>query len=263
MAVLALMALAIPASAADLPTRMPVKAPIVPVWSWTGFYVGANLGYSWGRSSTDATFNNATTGALDGTASDKFNLNGVIGGGQLGYNWQTGMWVLGVETDFQGSAEKGSTTFFCGTGQSCSTINTAIPAGAAPANASFNQKIDWFGTLRGRVGYTVVPTVLLYATGGLAYASIKTDGVLTAYNSGGIAVGTAFSNSSTRVGWTVGGGIEGQISGNWTAKAEYLYIDYGSLSGSAASVGTLPLFNFGYNSHVTDQVVRAGINYRF
>ena len=264
-AMLGLIALAMPATAADLPARMPVKAlPIVPVWSWTGFYIGGNIGYSWGQSKTDATFTNAATGAVLGTASDKFDLNGVIGGVQLGYNWQTGLWVWGIETDFQGSGEKGSTNFLCGTtGTTCSPGNTAIPGGTAPVSASFNQKIEWFGTLRGRVGYTVTPDILFYATGGLAYGSIKTDGVLTGYNAGGIAVGTGFSNGTTKAGWTVGAGIEGRVSGNWTVKGEYLYMDLGTASGNAVTVGTLPLINLGYNSKITDHILRVGFNYKF
>jgi len=267
LAVAALLALAVPAAAADLPARMPVKAmPMVPVWSWTGFYLGANLGYSWGKSKTDATFTNATTGALLAAGSDSFSLNGVIGGGQLGYNWQTGAWVWGIETDFQGSGEKGSTTFLCGTTAIfCSPGNTAIgPGTTAPASASFNQKIEWFGTLRGRVGWTATPELLLYATGGLAYGSIKTDGVMSGYNALAVLVGTPFSHSETRLGWTVGAGIEGRLfSSNWTAKAEYLYIDYGSVSGSVINTTLFIPTNFSYSSKITDHVFRAGVNYKF
>lgn len=265
-ATIGLMALtALPASAADL-GRMPVKAPMVaaPVWTWTGFYLGGNVGYSWGRSNTDITFTNAATGALLGAGNAKFDMEGIIGGGQIGYNWQTSLWVLGVEADFQGSGQKGDVTFLCGTtGATCSPGNTANLAVLAPVSATLSQKLEWFGTLRGRLGWAIAPTILLYGTGGLAYGSIKSDGVVSAYSAGGAAVGTAYSNSSTRAGWTAGGGVEFQIAGNWTGKAEYLYADYGTVSWTAPTVGTVPLINANFNSRVTDHILRGGINYKF
>src|SRR5262249_44573593 len=134
---------------------------------------------------------------------------------------------------------------------------------------TLDQKLDWFGTLRGRLGFTVAPTVLLYGTGGLAYGDIKTDGT--------ISDPTSFSSSTIKAGWTAGVGIEGRISGNWTAKIEYLYMDLGNVAGSAST--TIPPANctnraaaaactlsttFGSNgSGITDNIVRVGVNYRF
>jgi outer membrane immunogenic protein len=255
---------ALPANAADL-GRMPVKAPVMaaPVWSWTGFYIGGNVGYSWGRSDTTVTFTN-NVNAASVSSGNKFDMEGIIGGGQIGYNWQSGLWVLGVETDFQGSDQNGSTNFLCGAnGTICSPGNTALLTTSAPVALSFNQKLDWFGTLRGRVGWTIAPTILLYGTGGLAYGGIKTDGVLSAYNANAGAVNTGFSHSATRVGWTAGAGAEGQLVGNWTAKIEYLYVDYGTLSGTVISVGTSPVVNANYSSRITDHILRGGINYKF
>ena len=117
-----------------------------------------------------------------------------------------------------------------------------------------SQKIDWFGTVRGRVGVLATPTVLLYATGGLAYGQVNSSETV------GGPLPAAFSQSSTNVGWTVGAGIEGAIGGNWTAKLEYLYVDLGTVSGSF----TLPNTDIiSHSSHITDNVLRAGINYRF
>jgi outer membrane immunogenic protein len=143
---------------------------------------------------------------------------------------------------------------------------------------SLSEKIEWFGTFRGRVGPTITPTILGYVTGGLAYGSVKTADTVSGTNvtnpagqgvNGGTVltpVSATFGNSNTRVGWTVGAGIEGVISGNWTAKLEYLYIDLGNVSGSIVTPVVAPSGNFvpaSYNSHVTDNVLRVGVNYRW
>jgi outer membrane immunogenic protein len=124
---------------------------------------------------------------------------------------------------------------------------------------ALSQKIDWFGTVRARGGFLVSPTVLLYATGGLAYGEVKTSDAI------GVAP-TVFSATTTNVGWTLGAGVEGAIGGGWTAKFEYLYVDLGRASGTflttiaAAPAGVLSAT---YSSRVTDNIVRVGINYRF
>lgn len=230
------------ATAADL--RMPVKAPVmVPVYNWTGFYIGGNIGYSFGRSHHDWSAVRSG-GTVLASGSNSHNLDGVLGGGQIGYNWQVTNWVVGLEADFQGTGERGSNSGIC------------IAPGAACSRSFFDisQRLEWFGTLRGRVGYTVAPTWLLYATGGLAYGHVKTSVDATLL---GVA-GTA-SSSETAVGYTVGGGIEAALGGNWTGKVEYLYVDLGKVSGAyAAPSGTLQL-----DSRVTDHVLRFGVNYRF
>src|SRR5262249_51142990 len=148
-------------------------------------------------------------------------VNGVIGGGQIGYNWQSQNWGFGVETDFQGSGEKGARKLVC----------VACANDGAHNTGGVTQKLSWVGTLRGRVGVLVTPSILLYGTGGLAYGEFKTGGSITGTDMGGIPVTVAFpGTSSTRAGWTAGVGVEGKISGNWTAKLEYLYMDLGSVS---------------------------------
>ena len=122
-----------------------------------------------------------------------------------------------------------------------------------PVPVALTQQIDWFGTVRGRAGVLVSPTVLLYATGGLAYGAVNTSEVI------GILPG--FSSTTTNVGWTVGAGIEGVISGNWTAKLEYLYVDLGTVSGTFSALGGT--INSSYSSHITDNVLRVGVNYKF
>jgi Opacity protein and related surface antigens len=199
------------ASAADIPRReaMPAKAPLYvsPVYNWTGAYAGLYGGYGWGGSSFSAPI---STGSFD--------LSGGVLGGTLGYNYQVGQAVFGLEGDMGWSNIGGSTA--CG-GTSCETRN------------------NWLGTVRGRLGYAV-DRFMPYITGGAAFGDIKTSVA---------GVGDA---SETRVGWTLGGGIEAAIAGPWTAKLEYLYVDLGrgaSVLGSDASFHT--------------NIVRAGINYRF
>ena len=265
------------ALAADLPAPVYTKAPVYvdPGYNWTGFYLGGNIGYSWGRSSDTSTFTNGA-GTLLSTSIGRSNLDGIVGGGQAGYNWQMQSWVWGLEGDIQGTGERGSRDISCATGvctpSMVTTTTTTVPGffAAAPPTittttitpglaipATLTQKIDWFGTVRARGGVLVTPRVLFYATGGLAYGQV---------NSSETIGGSPFSSSDTRVGYTVGGGIEGAIGGNWTAKLEYLFVDLGRTSGSFATAipasggGTLAS---NYSSHVTDNVLRFGVNYNF
>ncbi len=240
------------AFAADLAPAPYVKAPppiVVPVYNWTGFYIGGNIGYSWGRSSDTSTITNAA-GTVLLTTQNSSNLNGVVGGGQIGYNWQVDRsWLLGLEADIQGTGEKGNANFTCPSGPCTPGIFALVPP-SIPFTLS--QQIDWFGTVRGRAGILATPTILLYGTGGLAYGEVKSTVTAGALSS--------VSATNTHVGWTAGAGIEGVISGNWTAKLEYLYVDLGKVNGSLAATPTLTQ---NYSSHITDNVVRAGINYRW
>lgn len=215
LATVASIALANVASAADMPARMATKAvPYVALYNWTGFYVGANIGYGWGRVSDDA-------GATS-------NMNGVIGGGQIGYNWQMNNLVLGLETDFQGSGQKNSGTGFIG---------------ATPVTVT--DRIRYFGTVRGRLGYAFDRT-LLYVTGGYAYTNVSVD--LTTPS------GTASSNT-TKSGATVGAGLEYAFAGPWSAKAEYLYVDTGTQA--------VTLLGVTENVRIKNHIARVGVNYRF
>ena len=233
----ALIALAAgPALAADLPVRGPVyKSPPPVVYNWTGFYGGVNVGYSWGRQTNDWTI----PGFL--AVSEGQNMNGVIGGVQWGYNWQIGNWVLGTESDFQGSSQRGSTTYCVFAG--CATTVEA------------EHKLPWFGPSRTRIGYLPTQTFLIYATGGLAYGEIKSNySLFTGGN------GVAQSNSNDiRAGYTVGGGIEGAFGGGWSAKLEYLWVDFGTNT-STTTIGGVVVDT--YSSRVTDNIVRIGLNYK-
>jgi outer membrane immunogenic protein len=256
-------------------------APPEPVWNWSGFYIGANVGYSAGSSNGSLSLFNATTGAVLDSASNKFNLDGLIGGGQIGYNWQVDRVVFGVEADMQGSGQRGGTSLICPGG----TGLPPLPAGlngvcslgsieggfvAAPLPDSLTEKLDWFGTLRGRLGATITPATMIYATGGLAFGRVSaTDtvsGTNFSLNGTPTNITSMFSTGSTKTGWTLGGGLEMQLWGHWSGKIEYLYINLGNISGSFVTPIVASPGNFlgaSFNSAITDNIVRVGINYRF
>jgi outer membrane immunogenic protein len=259
--------LATGAFAADLPVKAPVytKAPayVEPVFTWTGFYLGGNVGYSWGNADNSTTLDRFLTGlplpgTLVGTNTGSNNANGVIGGAQAGYNWQMSNWLVGLETDIQGSDERGSSTITC---LGCADVGTNI-------TTNLTQRLNWFGTFRGRAGVLATPDVLLYATGGLAYGEVNVGGSVTGDGAIGTTTVVLPGTSSTRTGWTAGAGVEGHIGGNWTAKLEYLYVDLGTVSGGPVELlGILVPVRvapgLSYSSHFTDNIVRVGINYHF
>jgi outer membrane immunogenic protein len=294
-----------PATAADL-ARPVYRRPVVvaaPVYTWTGFYVGGNVGGSWGNARTDiagsGTFVNAPGSIIPITNppttfadSQTQRLNGVIGGGQVGYNYQfSPRWVLGFEADIQGSGERGSNTFadpLSGTICFAFPCETFQPFNAA-AVTSYESRIGWFGTVRGRLGFLITDQVLLYGTGGLAYGRVELSGntnvngllslpqaVVIPFTPGA----SAFSESRTNVGFAVGGGFEGKCSywlpAGWTWKAEYLYVDLGSLDLTGPFPAANPSGNFlqsqltspffgAITTHTrfTDNIVRVGLNYKF
>lgn len=262
------------AMAADLAARPYVKAPVMdPVWSWTGWYVGANAGYSWGRSRTDVSYFNSATGApvappAGSITSASFDMDGGIAGGQGGYNWQNANWVYGIEGDLQWSGERGSAGFSCGiaslAGGPCLPGLTFAPAGLGTATTiTVDQHLQWFGTVRGRVGILATPKVLFYGTGGLAFGEIKTTGTMTGFTPAGVAIASIGSTSTTRAGWTVGAGVEGKITQNWSAKLEYLYMDLGRFSSGPFTLAPASTISANVSSRFTDHILRAGINYQF
>jgi outer membrane immunogenic protein len=236
------------ALAADLPPRGYNKAPAMaaPVTNWSGLYIGGNLGYGWGNGNTAFSLLNLDA---DNTALDT-KSKGVIGGAQIGYNWQMGAIVTGLEADIQGSGIKSS-----GRSPLFNTDTNSI----IPGNfLSTEQKLSWFGTARGRLGATVTPDLLLYATGGLAYGHV--DASANTF----FASDEQFpaSVSKTKVGWTVGAGAEWMFARNWSAKVEYLYLDLGNVSAIRHSP-IIPSIAAAYTWHTQENIVRAGVNYHF
>jgi outer membrane immunogenic protein len=212
------------ANAADLrrtppPQRAYAPAPAVPLYSWQGFYVGIVGGYGWGDTRHTNTLNGVTTG--------NFDVRGPLLGATIGYNLQTGPWVVGVEGDLSWARVRGSTT--------------AVACGPTPCSSD----LRWLGTIRPRVGYTVMPNVLLFATGGAAFGNVRA----------GIDA-TAFIGNATHIGWTVGGGVEAMIAPQWTVKAEYLYVDLGTKQTYTVPAGPIAV---DYKSHIG----RVGVNFKF
>jgi outer membrane immunogenic protein len=229
-AFLALVAAA-PAVAADLGTKTPVyKAPppVVAAYNWTGCYIGGHVGGGWGKKNWLHTEDHGAP-VIPAEPFGQDDVDGIIGGGQLGCNYQTGAWVLGIEGDLAWSDIRGSHVPFTGDFQ--------------------ESKVDWIATVTGRVGYSW-DRVLLYVKGGGAWARDKFSETFNGF------VNTA---QQTRSGWTVGGGLEYAITGNWTAKIEYNYLDFGDKF--VRVVG--PVDNFGYQIDQQMHIVKAGLNYRF
>lgn len=241
---------------------MPLKAPPPPAWyDWTGFYAGLNLGYSFGDSRTSYSGTSAITGLPIAPFSTSQHLDGVLGGGQIGYNWQFNRnWLFGLEADIQGTGQRGTASL-----PTVAGTFGVVALFPFTTTATLEQKLPWFGTVRARLGYEPTDHWLLYATGGLAYGEVDSTYTVstTTVGAGGPATATAAaSSSSTRAGWTVGGGTEWVLTGQWTAKLEYLYVDLGTVSTSFAG-GTGAYATLAGSSHVTDNIVRVGLNYRF
>jgi outer membrane immunogenic protein len=244
--------------AADMMVKAP---PPAPVYSWTGWYVGANAGDSW-SSSSNTTFSGSGPFAPVLFAANEFpttlstSPHGFEGGLQTGYNWQLSSWVIGAETDIQFSR-------FQGTG-----IATPTPVGFLPFTTMVTEQSNWFGTLRGRLGFLVTPTVLFYGTGGLAYGQANTNfSTLPTFAAcGPLVTCTTGQGSNIKTGFAGGGGVEWMIAPHWTLRGEYLYVDLGSQSVTAAPVSpaVLPFVNgFTASSSYKESIVRAAINFGF
>jgi outer membrane immunogenic protein len=280
-----------PAFAADMAVKAPPPPP-EPVYSWTGWYVGGNGGASFGNVKTDfhvapTTFSTTglggsftfTTPAFAGSNTEY--PDGFMGGGQIGYNWQySPLIVLGLEADIQGALEKDHNTLtsnFTTVALACIGISCGTESVNGSRAFDYQTKIDWFGTVRGRIGYVWGNgNVMSYLTGGLAYGRISIDGTATPFiTSGGPLSGAqAFSHSSVNAGWVVGYGTEGKLLiPGWTYKIEGLYMDLGHLD-AAAPGAFLSVTAHGItdtatagpvttHSHFTDGILRAGLNYQF
>jgi outer membrane immunogenic protein len=276
--------LAGPAFAAD----MPVKAlPPAPIYSWTGWYVGVNAGYGWSSDPVNVVgtpiFANPTIGtspaslaaAVAGaTGNFPVNSKGFIGGGQFGYNAQFNRLVLGVETDIQGTSLRGSAN-------GANVLSIVGFPGTGPTTTTFvSNKLEYLGTLRGQIGFTLTPTFLLYGTGGLAYGGVNSTTNIGQVVTGPAATGangpygSAANFSDTRVGWTAGAGLAWMMYSRWTAKIEYLHYDLGSVNyggamsnivvpGSAVPPGTtFYTLGAGSTTRFTGDIVRLGLNYK-
>src|SRR5262245_25270272 len=255
-----------PAFAADLPARVPVKAPaVVDVCIWCGFYIGGNVGGAWTRSDVTTTnvggapaifgvpaniaaVNAAGTGALDNKAS-------FTGGGQIGFNWQAGPnWLFGFEADGNWLSRT-------------ATLSNVAATTIGPFPVTTDLQTRWLATARARLGITS-SNWLAYVTGGAAFTNQKlTQSVNAPALGGGTggAFGTA-SSETTKVGWTVGGGLEYMIWSRWSIKGEYLFARFQGVSNS--TFVTTPLGGFSQTltattDHLNVHIARIGLNYHF
>ncbi|WP_234682837.1 outer membrane protein [Bradyrhizobium monzae] len=273
------------ANAADLSPKTYTKAPVIaPASSWTGFYVGGNIGGGWGDPRATYAGNDTTSAVLlagllgfpdqQAVASHGINSSGVTGGVELGYNWQVDpRWLIGLETDFSGSGIKGA-------GSGTSVLSTLLGGFTQTVNAE--QAIEWWGTVRARLGFLPHKDLLLFGTAGFAYGRVSgTDTYM--FNGAAVPFGGGFgfvtfnctagaicfsgSSASVKTGWTAGGGGEWRVAPRWTIKAEYLYVNLGDVSVTAiAGLTNLPgetpsryTASFREDFHV----VRIGANYQF
>jgi outer membrane immunogenic protein len=257
--------------------------------NWTGFYIGANTGVGWGKTSSinqpvdrisEGFFLSTATDFAPGSFDTSVHQSGWVGGLQAGFNWQVGALVFGVEADIQKSAIGGRR----------SRQAFALPliwgtAGSFDVNAE--SSLDWFGTVRGRLGFLITPDFLFYGTGGLSYGgiensgavvlapSVQPSGILISIGSSSFGCFTtaaaptsvcyAGSGTGTRIGWTAGLGAEWKLDANWSVKLEYLHMQLPGMSinlvsppPSTPGVST----NFVFDDFAYD-IVRVGLNYRF
>lgn len=221
--------LATSALAADLPARVAPPAVPVPLFTWTGFYLGAQVGAAWQQDRLSETSVCVPT-CVD-TATGK--AAGVVGGGHAGYNWQTGPLVLGIEGDIEGTSLHHATFY-----------PLSFPD-------TFSARTLWQGSVRGRLGYAI-GQILIYGTGGVAFGDIRH----TYFEA---ISGTTESFTHGKAGWTAGGGVEYAFTQNWSARVEYRYTDFGRTS----DVPGIAFPGFIEHHHETEQAVRVGVSYRF
>ncbi len=277
--------------AADLPPQAPPPAPIpVPIFSWTGFYVGVNAGgaFSSQENRTAAVAAVAPVGTFAaagpafaatsgtflvpagaGVRNGNTTTSGFAGGGQIGYNWQVGSFVVGAEADIQGLAGNNGRRGFGGVPAApffITATGPGLPPGTILVPRGVLGTLDWYGTFRGRLGYAIDRT-LVYVTGGLAYGEGSLD-------KGICGNGLLNCTSNIRTGYTVGGGVEYAFTNTWTARVEGMYVNINNDRRNNTAVG---LGAVGYNAPTNTVlllangnrndngfgVVRAALNYKF
>jgi outer membrane immunogenic protein len=224
-ALFSLLGMAGSASAADLPVKAPVAVPVV--YNWTGLYLGAHAGYGWGDVSSHSTVFGAVT---------SHNASGGFAGGQVGYNWQIGIWVLGVEAD-----------------ASWADLNGSAPCPNPLARCA--SETNTLASVRARVGWAT-GAFLLYGTGGLGYASTEYSALRIA--NGLPDPGSAGVYTADRWGYTLGAGVEYGLTQNWSVKLEYLHYGFDT---EVAPTGTISVTPTATTLRV--DTVKLGVNYRF
>lgn len=233
-------------SAANAADAVVEEAVILePGFTWTGLYIGANVGYSW------ADLNHQLEAdSILGPFSDDFDAedDGIIGGAQIGYNWQVDNFVFGVEADVQAADIEGSAT------------NTYLFPFVAIVDVTARTKLDWFGTARVRAGFVPAERLMVYATGGFAFGETTSTASYVGDSIGG-PFGDQATEKTTRTGWAAGAGAEYAFADHWSLKAEYLYTDLGDED--FLNLAEPLLFEADLSSEVKFHTVRLGLNYKF
>jgi outer membrane immunogenic protein len=295
----ALLLVAAPAMAADL--KLPPAPPLPPAVEegpmWTGFYAGLNAGGAWSNANTlqlasapvwlspdnpgpnpSGPLDYSTAAALAASGNwPAGSSGGFIGGGQIGYAYQIASFVMGIEADIQGLAGSG------GAGspgwRAVSVPGPNVMGHSIAAAFSARKSLDWMGTVRGRIGYLLSPTLMVYGVGGLAYGGVSAgvsgfaaqtpDNPIYSITGPGSA-----AYASTAVGWTAGGGLEWMFLPGWSVKAEYLYVDLGSarfpvgvtgqsLNAGGPNDGLKWATATSATARFNGNIARAGVNYHF
>lgn len=239
--------MASPGYAADLPVKAPPRVEAARIYSWTGFYIGAHVGYGWGRTHTTnvngtAPFPAGTTGQTD--------LNGIFGGGQVGFNYQVDRVVFGVEAEFSASDVRGDRVRF-----------SDVPGFTTTRLQTAETKLKNFTTVAGRLGYAN-GNWLFYGKGGAVWSESDTH-AQTVNPEAGNAINSMSNGNETRFGWLGGAGIEWGFASNWSAKIEYNYMDFGTERVErhrTFGTGPDPLLR---DVNLRVQTVKFGLNYRF
>jgi outer membrane immunogenic protein len=254
------------AIAADMPLKAPVyaPAPFAPAYNWTGFYVGGTVGGAWGNfdPSTATVFSPvgyfATTSvsAVNAVGQQTISPSRFTGGFEAGYNWQAGRYVFGIESDIESFRLSGS-----------STTGPVLYPCCAPTSFTLNSNAStsWLATTRGRLG-VAVDNWLFFGTGGVAFTNL--NGNFSLSDTFATAAESA-SLSSTKAGYAVGGGVEAGLWGRWTVKAEYLYVNFGTVSTTSNNLTAFtppiafPANAFTHSIDLKANIARLGLNYRF
>ena len=261
------------AFAADLPAKALAykAAPPVAAYGWTGFYVGANAGYAWGHSDPASSFTCPAPGvcpynvpvqlsAFNAAGTGILSPNGFTGGGQAGYNYQSGQLLYGVELDIESFRLNRSLT---GGG--------LVPASSGQSFAATTSvDTNWLFTARPRIGWLIQPQLLVYATGGLAVTSLKvgnnvSDNCAAVVLCGSPNLAGASSGSETMAGYAVGGGGEWTFNPHWSLKGEYLYVNFGSVSTTLTTnlAGAAVPNTMTTSAKLSASIARLGLNYKF
>jgi outer membrane immunogenic protein len=271
--------------------------------NWSGFYIGGNVGYGWGAADSSqsggaSNFSGAPVAAVwnslnIASTAGKAATDHVLGGVQAGYNFSSNRWIIGAEADLQFGRQAGNAFLASSlSGVMCNTVVLPAPGTCAftpglpipvngPVSTVLESSIDWFGTIRGRLGYLLNDNLLVFGTGGLAYGRVNVSATTNAETSGTggqmFGPGSAFATlSKTNIGFALGGGLEGSflpLSTNWTWKVEYLYVDLGSIdivapfalarTDSASPYLTTINGTIATHTRFTENIIRIGLNYRF